>query len=95
MPLTSSAAQLHVFAFIVLLLLDAAHVCMGVWPSVRNLPVATFPKERDLSLSSHRLPIDSLIKVGYGGGGSSPTCAQQRTYNSSPNLHLGREGVFV
>lgn len=72
MPLTSSAARLHVFAFIVFLLFDAAHVCMGVWSSVRNLPVATFSKERDLSLSSHRLPIDSLIKVGFGGGGLLP-----------------------
>lgn len=93
MPLTSAAAWLHSFAFIVLLLFDAAHVSMGVWPSVRNLPVATFPKECDLSHSSHQLPIDSLIKVGFGGG-SSPTCAQQRTHNSSPNLHLGRESVF-
>lgn len=85
-----SATRLHVFAFIVLLLFDAAHVHMGVWPSVRNLPVATFPKEHDISLSSHRLPIE----VGLGGGGSSPTCAPQRTSNSSPNLHLGKESVI-
>lgn len=96
MPLTSSAARLHVFAFIVLLLLDAAHVCMGVWPSVSNLPVATFPKERDLSLSSHRLPIDSLIKVGYWGGGAPPQHVLSRGHITPLQTYIwgGRESLF-
>lgn len=68
---------------------------MGAWPSVRNLPVATFSKECGLSLSSHRLPIDSLIKVGFGGG-APPQHVLSRGHITPLQTYIwgGRESVF-